>query len=383
MTRLAALTMALTMAVSFTACGSSNSGSTSSSNSSSTSSSTSGSVASQVTIDYSKNLTDDGLWDGINLSDYVTLPEYKGISIPADKATPTEEDIEAQRQQILSNFGTVTQITDRAVEKDDKVNIDYVGSVDGVEFTGGNTNGQGTTVTAGGTNYIDDFLTQIIGHKPGETFNVEVTFPDDYSDSTDADGNTIKLAGKDAVFVTTINYIEGDTTYPEFNDDFVKTNLESVYGWTTADEANQAIKDSLANSDKSTYLQDYLLKNTTIKEIPQVISDTLLEQEEGNLNNVAASYGMSVDYVLSIYGFDSMDAFRDSFAENAGDQIKLQMIYEAIAQKENLIPTSDELKTELGSNYDTAIQTYGETYMKRQLMLNKAANFVLDNSTVA
>ena len=110
--------------------------------------------------------------------------------------------VEAQEEENTAAAAETVKITDRAIEDGDKVNIDYVGSVDGVEFEGGNTNGAGTEVTAGGTDYIDDFLTQIIGHMPGETFDVNVTFPDEYPNNPD-------LAGKDAVFVTTINYIVG------------------------------------------------------------------------------------------------------------------------------------------------------------------------------
>ncbi|MFQ9679769.1 MAG: FKBP-type peptidyl-prolyl cis-trans isomerase [Ruthenibacterium lactatiformans] len=81
------------------------------------------------------------------------------------------------------------------------------------KFDGGTASSQ--SVQAGSAQFIDDFLTQIIGHTPGETFDVEVTFPDPYENNPD-------LAGKDAVFEVTINYIEGEDVTPEFSDDFVK-----------------------------------------------------------------------------------------------------------------------------------------------------------------
>lgn len=96
---------------------------------------------------------------------------------------------------ILSEYPDTVQVKDREVKDGDSVNIDYVGSIDGEEFDGGNTNGEGTTVTIGQTEYIDDFLEQLIGHKPGETFDVNVTFPEDYGQEA--------LNGKDAVFKTT------------------------------------------------------------------------------------------------------------------------------------------------------------------------------------
>lgn len=384
MIRLAALALAVSMAVALTACGNTASSSGSTSTSSSTSDSTSASAASQVEIDYAKNLTEDGKWVDINLSDYVTLPDYKNISVPADEITPTEEDLEEQRQAFVEQYATPTQITDRAVEDGDQVNIDYVGSVDGVEFTGGNTNGAGTTVTAGSTAYVDDFLTQIIGRNPGETFDVVVTFPDDYNDSTDADGNTIVLAGKEAVFKTTINYIEGDPIYPEFDDAFVSENLQSQYGWTTAAQANEEMTNTMTDYNKAQYLQNYLLENAQVKEVPEVIMNTLLEQSEANLNNTAASYGMSMDYMLMMYGYEDIDSFREDFKEQYGDQIKLQMIFEAIADAEGLQPTDQDLKDVFGDNYDTALETYGgAAYPLHQLRIDNGYNFVMDNATVA
>lgn len=384
MIRLAALALAISMAAGLTACGGSAASGSTSASSSAAADSSSTSAASQVEIEYSKNLTVDGKWVDINLTDYVTLPDYKSITIPADEINPTEEDLESQRQAFVEQYATPTEITDRAVEDGDQVNIDYVGSVDGVEFTGGNTNGAGTTVTAGSTAYVDDFLTQIIGHTPGETFDVVVTFPDDYNDSTDADGNTIVLAGKEAVFKTTINYIEGDPIYPEFNDAFVTENLQSQYGWTTADQADEEIKNTLTEYNKAQYLQNYLLENAQVKEVPEVIMNTLLEQSEGNLNNSAANYGLSIDYLLTMYGYESLDAFREDFKTQYTDQIKLQMIYEAIADAEGLQPTEDDLKDVFGDNYDLALETYGGTaYPMHQLRIDNGYNFVMENATVA
>ena len=79
------------------------------------------------------------------------------------------------------------------------MNIDYVGSIDGVEFDGGNTNGAGTDLTIGSGLYIDDFEEQLIGSHPGDTVNVNVTFPEDYQQED--------LQGQDALFIVTINGI--------------------------------------------------------------------------------------------------------------------------------------------------------------------------------
>jgi len=109
----------------------------------------------------------------------------------SDTSTDTTAD--------TTTYSTDTSLT---VKDGDTVNIDYVGSIDGVEFAGGNTNGGGADLTIGSGTYIDDFEEQLIGAHPGDTVEVNVTFPENY-------GNE-ELNGKDAVFTVTVNGIYED-----------------------------------------------------------------------------------------------------------------------------------------------------------------------------
>ena len=113
----------------------------------------------------------------------------------------SSEDSSTEDSQESDTSGTSTLSTDTSltVEDGDTVNIDYVGSIDGVEFDGGSTNGQGTDLTIGSGLYIDNFEEQLIGSHPGDTVEVNVTFPDDYSSED--------LQGQDALFEVTINGI--------------------------------------------------------------------------------------------------------------------------------------------------------------------------------
>ena len=111
----------------------------------------------------------------------------------------SSEDSSAEEDSQESGSSTLSTDTSLTVEDGDTVNIDYVGSIDGVEFDGGSTNGQGTDLTIGSGLYIDDFEEQLIGSHPGDTVDVNVTFPEDYSSQD--------LQGKDALFVVTINGI--------------------------------------------------------------------------------------------------------------------------------------------------------------------------------
>ena len=152
-------------------------------------------------FDYSAGFDENGYLKDVTAADYVTLPnDYADITLDAALGEVSDEDVTAFiEQNFLSNFATTEQVTDRAAEDGDTVNIDYVGTVDGVEFDGGSTNGQGTDLTIGSGLYIDDFEEQLIGSHPGDTVEVNVTFPDDYSSED--------LQGQDALFEVTINGI--------------------------------------------------------------------------------------------------------------------------------------------------------------------------------
>lgn len=120
-------------------------------------------------------------------------------SSSSDNGSSTSQTDETSGEDSSSDttYSTDTSLT---VEDGDTVNIDYVGSVDGVEFEGGNTQGQGTDLVIGSGSYIDDFEDQLIGAHPGDQVEVTVTFPDPYQNNTD-------LSGKEAVFEVTVNGI--------------------------------------------------------------------------------------------------------------------------------------------------------------------------------
>ena len=129
-----------------------------------------------------------------------TAPESSGSSDSSGTAE-TDNTSDTGTSDTSENTDTPVLSTDNSltIENGDTVNIDYVGTVDGVEFDGGSTNGAGADLTIGSGRYIDDFEEQLIGSHPGDTVEVNVTFPEDY-------GNE-ELSGKDAVFEVVINGI--------------------------------------------------------------------------------------------------------------------------------------------------------------------------------
>jgi trigger factor len=328
-----------------------------------------GTTSSETTnINNSEGLTDEGFFENVKASDYVTLPEYKGVPISPSVFVASDEALKEQIDGILANYTEYEKITDRAIADGDTVNIDYVGKVDGVEFEGGSTKGQGTDVTIGVTQYIDDFLEQLIGHKPGETFDIEVTFPDPYENNTE-------LSGKDAVFTVTINYIKGAPLTTELTDE-----IASDYGFNTKEELIADIKDWIISRQKAQFFGE-LMADVECSEIPASVLDYVKNQEIAYFKGEAASTGLDVDSFVSIYtGYDTLDAYIESRAEIFKDTATNYIIVQAIAEKEGLTVTDEDIKA---AGFDGYVETFGIGYVKLYLLVNEIVPaFVADNADV-
>ncbi len=338
-------------------------------------------------FNYSAALDENGYFTGVRALDYVTLPaDYKALSVSAADVQVTDDELQTNLDYILSQFAETEQDTESTIQNGDSVNIDYVGSVDGIEFTGGNTNGQGTTVTAGSTQYVDDFLTQIIGHKPGETFDVVVTFPDGYDDSTDANGDPIKLAGQEAVFSVTINYIAKSVT-PELTDEFISKNIDPKYG-STVEEFKDTVRKDVADANLEKYVTNYLTQNAVYAdELPEAVT----EYSSMMVLNYYCGYASAKNQTLTQFiqenlDADSIQALLDSNKEAIDNQAKRFLLYQALAEDQGLDCTDDDVKAyfeDLGNtDYSDYQNFYGTNYLRMNAVGDKAFNNILANVTV-
>ena len=338
-------------------------------------------------FNYSAALDENGYFTGVRALDYVTLPaDYKALSVSAADVQVTDDELQTNLDYILSQFAETEQDTESTIQNGDSVNIDYVGSVDGIEFTGGNTNGQGATVTAGSTQYVDDFLTQIIGHKPGETFDVVVTFPDGYDDSTDANGDPIKLAGQEAVFSVTINYIAKSVT-PELTDEFISKNIDPKYG-STVEEFKDTVRKDVADANLEKYVTNYLTQNAVYAdELPEAVT----EYSSMMVLNYYCGYASAKNQTLTQFiqenlDADSIQALLDSNKEAIDNQAKRFLLYQALAEDQGLDCTDDDVKAyfeDLGNtDYSDYQNFYGTNYLRMNAVGDKAFNNILANVTV-
>lgn len=305
---------------------------------------------------YSDGLDENGYWSGIRALDYVTLPEdYASIPLKKADIEPTEEDVQSQIDSLLSQNTTTQQITDRAAADGDTVNIDYVGTVDGVAFTGGTYSGYSLTLGSG--SFIDGFEDQIVGHKPGETFEVNVTFPDGYSDSTDAEGNAVVLSNKKAVFSVTLNYIS-EEILPELTDAWVEENFSSTDGVHTVEDLRAEYQKMLYQNNLNTAVMDYLLANSTFKDLPKEVTDYQVNQCLNYYYTMAQHYGYDLDsFLQAAADYNSADDLLDAMSDSITEYAREALLYQAVAEAMDIAPTQEQIDT-----YSAYTETYGANY---------------------
>ena len=324
--------------------------------------------------DLSAGLSADGKIQGFDAAKSLTLADYANISVPADEVAATDEEVDADIQSTLESHKEAS--TDAALEiKDgDEVNIDYVGTIDGVEFDGGNSNGEGYDLTIGSGSFIDDFEQQLIGHKPGENVSVEVTFPDDY------DGEDV--AGKDAVFAVTINSI---SVTPELTDAFVAENITEE-GVTTAAEYRNFVKNKFYEQHLKKYLTNYIIENTTVKSYPsdylKKVRATTKYNDESMLQYFS-SYGMTNVWDLRDDSVKDELSYEKELRTRAKETAKNAMVYQAIFEDAGLTLDMEavfaEMTEESGEEYVANMkENYGEGYLAQGEIREAVTDYLME-----
>ncbi len=331
---------------------------------------------------YSDGFDENGYLKGVTAADYVTLPDdYAAITIDAALGEVSEQDVtDYINSNILSSFATENQVTDRAAADGDTVNIDYVGTIDGVAFEGGDTQGQGTNLVLGSGSYIDDFEAQIVGHTPGETFDVNVTFPEDY-------GNA-EVAGKDAVFSTTLNYISVTVT-PELTDEWVQANLTDAMGFADVSELNAFVSNQISLSNQSGDVYSALYAKASFAgELPESAVNYYRDVLLFGVRNYAQSYGTTMTSIVNsgLLGaaYDTVEDFITDAESAINAQVQQALLLQAVAEKQGLTCDTDTLNTEFVKQFGMSdpsylTDVYGENYVKSQLLNALVMQNLVDN----
>ena len=283
----------------------------------------------------------------------ITIEGYKGIEADKADASVTADDVKKELASMQErNSRTVTVEENRKAKKNDIAVIDFEGFVDGVAFDGGK--GENFELTLGSGQFIPGFEDQVIGHKAGEEFDVNVKFPTEYA---------AELADKDAVFKVKIHELKVKEL-PALDDEFAK----DVSEYDTLAELKKSIKADLVKT-KTEQVDREFESNVLEKlvelvegEIPEVMYDNKLEDDVRDYEQRLAQQGIGLDMYLQYMGMDK-EAFKQSMRANAVKQVKLQLAIDKVAELEGITATDEEA--------DAKIQEMADMYQMEAEQIKK------------
>ena len=306
-------------------------------------------------------LSDDGvtLVAVVPVKPEVKISSYKGIKIKEYAYTVKDEEVDAELNRLLDRNARKVEVKDRAAQNGDIVNIDFVGTVDGVKFDGGEA--EGFDLTLGSGQFIPGFEDQVVGMNIGEQKDVNVTFPENYQAEA--------LKGKPAVFAVKLNGIQGKEL-PELNDEFIKdaTGSESVDAYKAkTKERLQKQADKRANDATENSILEAIAANTEV-EIPQAMIDREIDSLVQKFEYQLMYQGLKLQDYLDFLKTTMAD-FRKNYEESAKKNVLHQLIISQLIKEENIKATEaevDEKVAEQAKSVEKDVEEYKKNMDPRQ-----------------
>jgi len=329
-------------------------------------------------------------YSSYDLSKYIKVGQYKGLEKEQTSIKVKDSEVKEKIDENLKAAATTEETEKGKVEKDDTVNIDYVGKINGKKFDGGSAEGYSLTIGSG--TFIDGFEDGLIGKEIGDPVSLDLTFPEDYSDES--------VAGRDVVFKVTINSKEV-TVVPELNEEFVKENSDSH----TVKEYRKEIKDKLYKQkekevaeEQKTKLWNQVVESSEVLKYPKREIESLQNDLINEYKDYAKQYEMEFkDFLKQYAGIESIKEFKKQAKEYARIIIKEEMVLYYIADKEGITLSKEEydafvtktLKTygytreqfeeAQGQSYEDAV---GKSVIERQIYMEKVKDFIFSKAKI-
>lgn len=309
----------------------------------------------------------------------VKVSEYKGLTATRPEVTVSDEEITREIDAVRSRNARVLTVDDRPAADGDDVVIDFKGFRDGVPFEGGEAQKQ--PLKLGSNSFIPGFESQIVGHSVGESFEIQVTFPEEYGEPT--------LAGKDATFQITLHEIK-KTELPELDDEFVK----DVSEFDTVDAYRESVrakieerKNASADAEVEKQLIDKLIENMT-GEIPDCMIENEIDRYVNDYDYRLRSQGASIDLYYQYTG-STPEALRASFKAEAERQVKSRLALERVAKTEKIKAGKKDIEEEykkIASGYTVDIdyvkKNIPEEGISEDIVIKKAIDLIKAEAVV-
>lgn len=382
------MTAAMAASMMFAGCGKTVDSSVSGSASTAATGETATSESSEtVTVDYSIGLKKNGYYKDVKAKKVVTLPDdYTHIEISREDLNLDDIDVASTISQIAASYGDRVTV-DRAAQEGDEVVVDYEGTVDGERFTGSTTSN--AKIVLGSGTYIPGFEDQLVGRFAGEVFDITVTFPDEYPTGTDLDGNELELAGKEAVFRTTLKEVDEVTLTDENVKDNIATQdafvLNDGSAVDTVEKLKQYYTETYERDSLKTAVYSYIIDNTTVGEIPQSILDDQRESYRQEIKAIAASYNISEEEYLQQVGAESEDALLDTYNDQIKNSVTSLLIFQAIAEEQHIKVTDADVNAYFGNDELSVKQAksyYGEEFLNQSVLFDKVYTWLVDHASI-
>lgn len=311
----------------------------------------------------------------------VKLGDYKDLSVSVEVTKDvTDEEVDAKVERERNNLAELV-LKEDAAENGDTVVIDFVGSIDGVEFDGGK--GENHSLELGSGQFIPGFEEQLVGSKAGETVNVTVTFPEDYQAE--------ELAGKEALFVTTIHEVKAKEV-PELDDELAKDIDEEV---ETLDELKDKYRKELAEQKEATFDDaveaaaiELAVENAEIVELPNEMVHEEVHRAMNEFLNGLKQQGISPEMYFQITGTTEEDLHKQ-YEADAEKRTKTNLVVEAIAKAEGFEATEEEVNAEieeLAATYNMDAEQVrsllSAEMLQHDIAVKKAVELVTSTATV-
>ena len=311
----------------------------------------------------------------------VSLGDYKDLTVEVDATKEvSDEEVETRLTNSQNNLAELV-VKETAAENGDTVVIDFVGSVDGVEFEGGK--GSNHSLELGSGQFIPGFEEQLVGTKAGETVEVKVTFPENYQAED--------LAGKEALFVTTVNEVKAKEL-PELDDELAKDIDEEV---ETLDELKAKFRKELEESKAEAYNDavetaaiEAAVANAEIKEIPEEMIHEEVHRAMNEFLGGMQQQGISPEMYFQITG-TSEDDLHKQYEADADKRVRTNLVIEAIAAAENFTTSDEEVKAEiedLAGQYNMPVEQVEKLLpvdmLKHDIAMKKAVEVIATTAKV-
>lgn len=261
-----------------------------------------------------------------DLSEYIKLGQYKDLTYSKVETRVSDAEVEDYIYSAVQSAASTVDKEEGTVESDDVVKIDYEGSIGGEVFDGGSA--EDYELDLGNSNFIDGFAEQIVGHEVGEDFDIQVTFPADYS-------NNEELAGKTATFAIHIDAIV-ETETPTYDDEFVKQNTDFDSKEEYEENVREQLQESKEAQAESAEMQDVfsqIVNNAEVLKLPDKEVDETYDSMISQQEALAEQSDTDLEkYVYSNYGVD-LDEYKTAANQTAEDTVTKELILYALAQE--------------------------------------------------